>query len=224
MGGVLIDNAGSSKMSGWELDPTMSSGGNGGVDEQDNPRRIMFDPKDISGTPRSFEEDRPVTSVATTMRDVTGARLDDDESVASEGDVDISLRKRGRQRIEGVERDKHGEIIRMCGMAGCQYKTGHDQHMKVYKAAKHGINVVWFSCDQDNCDHKSKKATNLKQHKQGIHNISVVWHQCDSCNYKAKKASTLKQHKQFTHNIDVICKKHKQAIHNVDVRWHHCDS
>ncbi|GMI14350.1 hypothetical protein TrLO_g14242 [Triparma laevis f. longispina] len=85
------------------------------------------------------------------MRDVTGARLDDDESVASEGDVDISLRKRGRQRIDGVERDKHGEIIRMCGMAGCQYKTGHGQHMKVHKAAKHGINVVWFSCDQDNC-------------------------------------------------------------------------
>ena len=75
--------------------------------------------------------------------------------------------------------------------------------MKNRKAAQHGINVVWFSCDQDNCDYKAKQAGNLKKHKRHIHNIGVVWHQYDLCEFKAKIAHHLKTHKQQVHNIGV---------------------
>ncbi|GMI05541.1 hypothetical protein TrLO_g11649 [Triparma laevis f. longispina] len=37
--------------------------------------------------------------------------------------------------------------------------------MKSHKAAKHGINVVWFSCDQDNCNFKAKSAREIKRHQ-----------------------------------------------------------
>lgn len=93
----------------------MSSGEDGSVDEQvvNSPHRIMFDPEDINGTPMSFEDNRAVETVATTMTDVTDVGFGDDESVASEG-VEAPLRNRGRQIIEGVERDKRGCIIRTC--------------------------------------------------------------------------------------------------------------
>ena len=47
-------------------------------------------------------------------------------------------------------------------------RTGISIHMKTHKAAKHGINVVWFSCDQDYCDFKSKRADYLKQHTRDL--------------------------------------------------------
>ncbi|GMH92716.1 hypothetical protein TrST_g1804 [Triparma strigata] len=59
----------------------------------------------------------------------------------------------------GLVRDKWGNIIRTCEIAGCQYKTGVTNDMKRQKAAKHGIDVIWFSCDQDGCDYKAKQAT-----------------------------------------------------------------
>ncbi|GMH63427.1 hypothetical protein TL16_g03710 [Triparma laevis f. inornata] len=48
-----------------------------------------------------------------------------------------------RRRIEGVERSKWGNIIRACGITGCQYKTDNPDSVKNHKAVKHGINVVW---------------------------------------------------------------------------------
>ena len=97
------------------------------------------------------------------MTDVTGGRFDDDESVASEGDVAAPLRKRNNGRwIDGVERNKWGRILRTREIVGCQY-TGITSHMKDHKAAKHGINVVWFSWDQDNCDYKAKDVGNVKR-------------------------------------------------------------
>ena len=49
-------------------------------------------------------------------------------------------RKRvGRKRVVGVERDKWGKIIRVCGIEGCSYKTGEATTMSRHKAAKHGI-------------------------------------------------------------------------------------
>lgn len=122
---------------------------------------------------------------------------DDDESVA---DV-VSARKKGsgRKRIEGMERDKKRRLIlSTCGIAGFLYTTDRASasNMNRHKAAKHGIYVDWFSCEQDNCDYKAKHAGTLKQYKQSTNNIGVVWHNCDSCDYKAKTAGNLKVHKQ----------------------------
>ncbi|GMH70580.1 hypothetical protein TrST_g14048 [Triparma strigata] len=57
----------------------------------------------------------------------------------------------------GLERDKRGYIIRVCGIAGCQYKTYQTTHMKNHKAAEHGIDVVWFAA--------IKTAANTRQSK-----------------------------------------------------------
>ncbi|GMH78356.1 hypothetical protein TrLO_g9995, partial [Triparma laevis f. longispina] len=163
--------------------------------------RIAFNADSINGAPLYAVK---VGSAASVMSCETW----DDESVASEG-VDFPLRR--STWVEGVERDKTGRnIIRMCGLPGCQYKTGYTNTMKKHKAAKHGINVVWFSCDQDNCEYKTKEAGKLKQHKREIHNISVVWYHCVSCDYKTKRASHLKTHNQATHNIGVV--------------WYRCNS
>lgn len=142
-------------------------------------------------------------------------------SVARDTEVDTKVKAKvkkveepkkqpmGRKRTENVERNKVGRIIRTCGINSCEYRTGHLQHMKKHKAAKHGINVTWFSCDQPGCEYRAKQATHLKQHKQHIHNIGVVWHYCNICDYRAKENSNLKTHKRMVHNIDVV--------------WHHCD-
>lgn len=92
----------------------------------------------------------------------------------------------GPKRIEGMERDKRGNIMKMCGVDGCEYKTGHVQTLKNHKAAKHGIGVVWFSCGLDNCEYKAKQAISIKKHKHNVHDIDVVWHHCDLCELKAK--------------------------------------
>ena len=160
-------------------------------------------------TPSSFGDDRSVAG--SIMTGDTGETLDDDASVASEcasEGVEAPVRKRAWnswKRIKGVERDKRGWIIRACGIADCQYKTSMSVSMKNHKAAKHGIDVVWYSCDQDNCDYKAKRTWMIKQHKL-THNIGVVWHQCDSCDYKAKQTSHLKRHKRNMHNIDHVSK------------------
>ena len=60
-------------------------------------------------------------------------------------------------RIKGVVRNKWGGIIRTCGIDGCEYKIGNPNHMKSHKAAKHNVNVRWFSCDQAGCDYKAKQ-------------------------------------------------------------------
>ena len=82
--------------------------------------------------------------------------------------------------------------------------------MELHKAAKHGIDVVWFSCDQDGCEYKAKLASSIKVHKQQVHDIDVRWQHCTEvgCDYKAKLPSNLKIH--------------KAAVHDIDVRWHHC--
>lgn len=69
----------------------------------------------------------------------------------------VELVKMVPDRKGGEERDKWSRIIRMCGIARCQYK-GISTNMKKHKAAKHGANVVWLSCDQENCDFKAKQA------------------------------------------------------------------
>eukprot|EP00519_Triparma_laevis_P007661 CAMPEP_0182518698 /NCGR_PEP_ID=MMETSP1321-20130603/44709_1 /TAXON_ID=91990 /ORGANISM="Bolidomonas sp., Strain RCC1657" /LENGTH=263 /DNA_ID=CAMNT_0024726637 /DNA_START=1380 /DNA_END=2167 /DNA_ORIENTATION=+ len=89
----------------------------------------------------------------------------DDSSVATDitedGSVIFAVFAGG-----GLVRDKRGNIIRVCGVAGCQYKTGVTNNMKKHKAAKHGIDVIWFSCDQDGCDYKAKHAGTLKRHER----------------------------------------------------------
>ena len=141
-------------------------------------------------TPLSFADDLSVASVLTGL---AGA------SVASEYVEAPSKKKRPYNWVAGVERDYKGKIIRTCGIAGCQYKANELSNMKRHKSFKHGINVVWFSCDQDNCDYKTKEAGHLKRHKQHVHNMGVVWHHCDECEFKTKEASKLKRHKSFKH-------------------------
>ena len=117
-------------------------------------------------------------------------------------DQQCFLQSGGAARGLVALRDEWGNIIRECGIAGCQYKTGKTSDMKNHKAAKHGIDVVWFSCDQVGCDYKAKQAGNIKLHKQMVHDIDVQWHHCDQdgCDYKAKQASYLKKHKRRIHS------------------------
>eukprot|EP00519_Triparma_laevis_P001665 CAMPEP_0182509484 /NCGR_PEP_ID=MMETSP1321-20130603/26924_1 /TAXON_ID=91990 /ORGANISM="Bolidomonas sp., Strain RCC1657" /LENGTH=280 /DNA_ID=CAMNT_0024715765 /DNA_START=120 /DNA_END=958 /DNA_ORIENTATION=+ len=112
-------------------------------------------------------------------------------------------------RLKG-DRDKYG-IIKTCNVDGCGYRSGHSQSMKNHKAGKHGINVVWFNCEEPGCEYRAKRADSLKQHKQQKHDINVQWHYCkvDGCLYKAKRSGNLKQHKQDIHNLDVV--------------WHPCE-
>ncbi|GMH57566.1 hypothetical protein TrST_g3971 [Triparma strigata] len=150
--------------------------------------------------------------------------------------------------IEGVERNKHGKIVRTCGINGCTFKAAYTTQMRNHKASKHNIDVRWFRCQEAGCDYKAKYAGHVKRHKQSAHNINVVWHHCkeDDCAYKAKDAGNLKKHKQLVHDINVrwyycgepgtkkgtICdfkskqaghiKRHKQYVHDIDVQWHYC--
>ena len=62
-----------------------------------------------------------------------------DKSTAA---IDITEDKLDGGAAGGLVRDKWGYIIRACGIAGCQYKTGYTSSMKNHKAAKHGIDVV----------------------------------------------------------------------------------
>eukprot|EP00518_Triparma_eleuthera_P023343 CAMPEP_0197548268 /NCGR_PEP_ID=MMETSP1320-20131121/2436_1 /TAXON_ID=91990 /ORGANISM="Bolidomonas sp., Strain RCC2347" /LENGTH=87 /DNA_ID=CAMNT_0043108253 /DNA_START=120 /DNA_END=380 /DNA_ORIENTATION=+ len=48
---------------------------------------------------------------------------------------------------DGKERDKRGQITRVCGIAGCTFKTGNSRDMKKHKASKHGIEIVWKNND-----------------------------------------------------------------------------
>ena len=209
----------------------MSADGEEG--ERTQYKRLRFDGNE---TPRSAHED--ASTIA--PHDIANDDWVDDSVASVAGGYGVSARRTwSRQRVEGVERDKRGGITRTCWIIGCQYKHGNTGLMKRHKAAKHGINVVWFPCDQDNCDYKAKEASDLKMHKEGVCTIGVVWHQCVSYDQKAKKAGNLKKHKQHVHNIGVVwhqcdscdhkakkagnLKKHKQHVHNIDVVWHNCD-
>ncbi|GMH81635.1 hypothetical protein TrVE_jg12563 [Triparma verrucosa] len=115
-----------------------SPGGGGAVDILNNVvvsgvvyQKLVFGTDDANATPMTVYENE---SVAT---DITEGGLDD-HSVIVAGRTAASL-----------VRDEWGKIIRTCGIAGCQYKTNFTTRMKNHKAAKHGINVIWFSCDQD---------------------------------------------------------------------------
>ena len=110
---------------------------------------------------------RSVHEVDSTIapRDIANDDWDDDSVASGAGGDGVSARraKNSLKRIEGMEQDKRGKVIRTCGVAVFQYKTIM-ANMKKHKAAKHGINVVWFSCDQDNCHFKANRAGNLKRH------------------------------------------------------------
>ncbi|GMH95276.1 hypothetical protein TrVE_jg811 [Triparma verrucosa] len=88
-----------------------------------------------------------------------------DKSTAA---IDITEDNSDGGAAGGLVRDKRGNIIMTCGISRCQYR-GSSSHMKMHKASKHGIDVVWFSCDQDGCDYKAKQAGDLKKHKQNVH-------------------------------------------------------
>ena len=161
-------------------------------------QKLLFGNDDANATPMTGCGDE---SVAT---DITEDGLDDGSVIFVGGGV-----ARG-----GLVRDKQGKIIRTCGIAGCQYKTGGTTNMKNRKAAKHGIDVVWFSCDQVGCDYKAKQAGDHKVHKQHVHDIDVRWHHCDQdgCSFKAKQASNLKQHKLNIHNIEFDGDETKKSV------------
>ena len=95
---------------------------------------------DGNGTPQTHPDD------VSTIAPFDDANDDwEDDSVAGGADGDGVFARRRKRRsdwIEGVERDKREKIMKTCGIAECQYKTGQPGAMKIHKAAKHGINVV----------------------------------------------------------------------------------
>ena len=110
---------------------------------------------------------------------------------------------------DGNERDKWGTIIKVCGIAGCTFKTSHTTHMKNHKASKHGVEAVWKNdggkerdkrdqivkvCGIAGCTYKTGYATDMKKHKASKHNIDVVWHTCPNCNYKAIQKGDITRH------------------------------
>ena len=95
----------------------------------------------VNDTTRSVRENASAVASGDVANDYW-----EDDSVAGGG---VSTRKkRPYNWIVGVERDKWGKVIKMCGIVGCQYKTGKPDQLKSHRAVKHGINVVWFSCDR----------------------------------------------------------------------------
>ena len=147
-------------------------------------RELFFRSDDANATPTTGYGDE---SVAT---DITEGDLDDGSVIFGGGGAGGSL-----------VRDKWGNIVRTCGIVGCQYRGG-SSNMKAHKAARHGIDVVWFSCDQDGCNFKAKRADHLKGHKQNVHDIDVRWHHCDKvgCAYKTKQVCNLEVHIRRTHS------------------------
>ncbi|GMH81919.1 hypothetical protein TL16_g09089 [Triparma laevis f. inornata] len=174
--------------------------------------------------------------------------LDKSDHVEEGGPTTTAQPKKIGNWIEGVERNKHGKIVRTCGIDNCTFKAAYTTQMRNHKASKHNIDVRWYRCQEDGCDYKAKYAGHVKRHKQSAHNINVVWHHCkeDDCEYRAKDAGNLKKHKQLVHDINVrwyycgepgtkkgtICdfkskqaghiKRHKQYVHDIDVQWHYC--
>ncbi|GMH55563.1 hypothetical protein TrST_g6466 [Triparma strigata] len=197
---------------------------NGGVVSGVVYQKLLFGTDEANATPITVYGDESTVAI-----DIAEDDLDDGSVIFAGGGA-----------ARGLVRDKWGKIIRTCGIAGCQYKTSGTTAMKQHKAAKHGIDVVWFSCD--GCEYKAKIGRSLKIHKANVHNIDVRWHHCDQdgCDYKAKQAVNLKRHKQHVHDIDVrwhrcdqdSCdykakhggdlKRHKAHVHDIDVRFHHC--
>ena len=90
----------------------------------------MVDPeRGENATPMTYNDDseEDAASIATDVTEAYG----DAESVVAAGGI-----------VGGLMRDKRGNTIRTCGIAGCQYKTGFTTSMKYHKAAKHGIDVI----------------------------------------------------------------------------------
>ncbi|GMH72867.1 hypothetical protein TrST_g12059 [Triparma strigata] len=184
-------------------------------------------------------EDESATAI-----DITEDDLDDGLERDRRGKI---IRPRGIVSSGGaakvLERDKWGKIIKTCRIAGCQYRTGYTSCMKSHKAAQHGIDVIWHSCDQVGCNFKAKEGNYLKKHRQFVHDIGVRWYHCDQdgCDYKAKEAGSIKAHKRNVHDIDVKwhrcdqygcnykakevgnLKRHRAGVHDIDVQWFKCD-
>jgi len=93
-----------------------------------------------------------------------------------------------RKNDDGKERDKWSKIVRLCGIAGCTYKTGQTTTMKRHKVAKHGIEAVWKNddgkerdklgriikvCGIAGCTYKTG-TTHMKRHKASKHGIEMV--------------------------------------------------
>ncbi|GMH95279.1 hypothetical protein TrVE_jg813 [Triparma verrucosa] len=111
---------------------------------------LLFDIDNVNATPVLTVGEESAVAI-----DIMEDDLDDES--ASEG-------------ARGLVRNKQGLVMRTCGIAGCQYKTGGTS-MNRHKAAKHGIDVFWISCDQDGCDYKAKQAGHLKRHKRNVHSL-----------------------------------------------------
>ncbi|GMH98791.1 hypothetical protein TrVE_jg8870 [Triparma verrucosa] len=87
--------------------------------------KLLFRTDDANATPTTGYGGE---SVAT---DITEDDLDDGSVIFGGGGAG-----------GGLVRDKWGNIVRTCGIAGCQYR-GRSSYIKTHKAAKHGIDVVW---------------------------------------------------------------------------------
>jgi|SaaInlV_125m_DNA_1040241.scaffolds.fasta_scaffold18486_3 uncharacterized Zn-finger protein len=121
-----------------------------------------------------------------------------------------------------------------CHLCTKSYSDAHS--LKVHKAFKHDIAVIWHQCNL--CDSRFKSACGLKEHKAYKHDVGVKWHQCTLCKFKGKRPSDLVKH-MHTHGIAKkwhLCecgarfgdpcslRRHRMRKHGVGLVFHKCDA
>ena len=164
------------------------------------------------------------------------------------------LDRRGEQLMRRAAKEGRGDVkaknkvgvaaTHACVIDGSTYtskKRAGD--LKKHEALIHGVDVVYYPCNQEGCEYKSRQGAHLVTHLAFIHDIGVKWHECDQkgCSYKAKQASNLRTHQAGIHGVDVVfypcsqegcdykpkrvcsLKQHLAAIHDIGVKWHECD-
>ena len=109
------------------------------------------------------------------------------------------------------KKTKAGDAVLACKIDGCSYATKQAGNLRRHQANIHGVDVVFYPCNQKGCDFKAKKASHLRTHQASIHGVDVVYYPCnqEGCDYKAKEAKDLR--------------KHQANIHDIGVKWHECD-
>ena len=148
---------------------------------------VNIKPEIINGQEADVEEEEVKEEMATIKaKTIVGGGQDAEaeEEEAEEEEVEEEVgdkRKRGEE-----ERDKHGRIVRECGIDGCSHKTLNKGHMRHHKAKEHKIgeyvgkipddgkerdkwgNII-RTCGVDGCAYKTGDKTDMKKHKARKH-------------------------------------------------------
>ncbi|GMI06220.1 hypothetical protein TrVE_jg10105 [Triparma verrucosa] len=148
-----------------------------------------------------------------------------------------------RKRIEGVERDKWGKIIRPCGVGECTYKSSNTTCMKNHRESKHGVEPPSRDSLAPQGQQQSRMGANHWRWMPGVERDrgGKIIRKCgiDGCSYMAR-ATNMKSHQATRHDVNVkwfTCgvgdcyyrakslgqiKRHKQTNHNIGIQFHKC--